>query len=125
MLALSPRSDRCGYLIAAQARTAHRNAGTYLAERARTLEAEVDIAKRTVATCLAPDRAERSSTFASVLARMGLGEIEERGSCAHGTGNNSEENQTWTISERQQEENDGLQFAMMHVDVSNRRVPKG
>lgn len=107
-----------------QARTAQRNAGTYLADRARTLEAEVDIARRNVAASLAPDRAEQTSSMhASVLASIGLGEREEKAMLEHGASSGEEERQAGASGEWRQE-NDGLQFAMMHVDVSNRRALK-
>lgn len=82
----------------------------------------MDIARRTVAASLTLDRAERSSSqHASVLAGMGLGKREEKAVLAHGTHIGGEERQAGASGEWQQE-NDGLQYALMHVDVSNRRV---
>lgn len=57
---------------------AHTKAGSYLAERSRELEAEVDSSKRALALALSQDRADRgSSELASVLANIGFSEWEQ------------------------------------------------
>lgn len=58
---------------------AHTKAGTYLVERSRELEAEVDSSRQALALALSQgDRADRrSSELASVLAEIGLSECEK------------------------------------------------
>lgn len=105
--------------LLAQAHTAHRQVGTYLAERVSALEVDVEKSRRTLAAVLAQNPEERrSSTQSSVLGSIGLcignnstlegnmrhGEVEgredPRGEGSHFTG--------------------GVQEAMVRADISRR-----
>lgn len=110
----------------AQARTAHRKAGTYLADRAAVLEAEMDNSRRILAAALAPDRAERSSSaHAFVLSSIGLGERDGVRILAQGA-SGSERDETAEASGGCQNltSTSGFREAMMRAEVSSRRVPK-
>lgn len=106
-----------------QARTAHRKAGTYLADRARALEAEVETSRRSLTAALAPDRAEHSSSIhAFVLSSIGLGQCDDT---AQGTGESERGETTEALARCQpQTSAGGLREAMMRAEVSSRSVPK-
>lgn len=109
-----------------QARTAHRKAGTYLADRARDLEAEVKNSRQTLAAALAPDGAESSSsTRAFVMSSIGLGECIDIPTIARGTGANVRDETAGSLGGYQsQKDARGLSEAMMRAEVSSRWVPK-
>lgn len=106
-----------------QARTAHRKAGAYLTDRARVLEAEVETSRQTLATALAPDRAERSSsTHAFVLSSIGLGQCDDTAQGAR----ESERDETAEALGGRQNQNDagGFREAILRAEVSSRRAPE-
>lgn len=113
-------------LYAVQARAAQGKAGDYLADRARTLEAEVENSKQTLATVLAPDPAERgSSGYIFVLARIGLGQSEKNACLPRGEdmmrGEGSESRPSGGGSQKK-ENAVGIHDAMMRAEISNRRA---
>lgn len=109
-----------------QARTAHRKAGTYLADRARILEAEVEKSRQTLIAALAPDRAEQSSSaHALVLSSIGLSEGEGITIRAQEIGEGESDKTAEALGRCQNQNNfGGFREAMMRAEVSSRRVPK-
>lgn len=105
-----------------KARTAQRQAGTYLADSARVLEAEVENSRQALATALAPDPAERgSSSHSFVLASIGLGQSEENAFHARGTGVSGEDAGAGASGSLQKKANvGGLHEAMIRAEVSHR-----
>lgn len=112
------------YIYAVKARAAQTKAGAYLADRARALEAEVENSKRNLATALAPDPAERSSSgYFFVLANIGLDQSEDNARLARREDMGGEDLDCRPRGgglQKNEKNVCGLHEAMMRAEISNR-----
>lgn len=111
-------------MFATKARAAQGKAGVYLAERAITLEAEVETSKQTLATALARDPAQRvSSGHTFVLASIGLDGSKNNEVLDRDAGMSEKAADGGASGGMQKKANvSGLNEAIMRAEISNRRA---